>query len=278
MDADRALTWLLVPSGRPDRFAQAAASGADAVILDLADARGSNADARRAVVDYLAAGHPAYVRIGGRDAETHAADVAALAAAGSALKGVMVRRSESRDVFAALDRSLADGVVAIALVETAAGLRAVDEIAGAPRVARLALGAAELLLECGIEDPFDGLLAARSTLVFASRAAGLPSPIDGATAAIDDAELARGDAQHARRLGFGAKLCLHAGQIRPVLEGFTPDALAVRWARTVLECASQADGYAVRVGHELLDAPLLHRAEHVLARHVRTRDATDRLT
>jgi citrate lyase subunit beta / citryl-CoA lyase len=44
---------LFVPGSRPDRFAKAAASEADAVILDLEDAvaQGSKEDARRAVAE-----------------------------------------------------------------------------------------------------------------------------------------------------------------------------------------------------------------------------------
>lgn len=38
MSVESALTWLFGPGDRPDRFAKAAAAGADMVILDLQDA------------------------------------------------------------------------------------------------------------------------------------------------------------------------------------------------------------------------------------------------
>src|SRR4051794_4906421 len=52
------ITYLFVPGNRPDRFAKALGSGADAVILDLEDAVEPAAKdaARAAIRDWLAAG------------------------------------------------------------------------------------------------------------------------------------------------------------------------------------------------------------------------------
>ena len=63
-----------MPGDRPDRFAKAAASGADALILDLEDSvtPRSKAAARDAVADYLAQPRtlPLFVRINPADAWT----------------------------------------------------------------------------------------------------------------------------------------------------------------------------------------------------------------
>ena len=61
-------SMLFVPGDRPDRFAKAAASGADAVILDLEDAVAleSRPQARAAIAAWLATGErgvPTWVRI-----------------------------------------------------------------------------------------------------------------------------------------------------------------------------------------------------------------------
>ncbi|HJY50684.1 MAG TPA: aldolase/citrate lyase family protein [Stellaceae bacterium] len=58
--AIRARSWLFTPATRPDRFAKAAAAGADVVILDLEDAVApkDKAEARATALDYLA-GNPA---------------------------------------------------------------------------------------------------------------------------------------------------------------------------------------------------------------------------
>ena len=49
-------TYLFVPGNRPERFAKALASGADAVILDLEDAvaAGDKERARGAIADFAA--------------------------------------------------------------------------------------------------------------------------------------------------------------------------------------------------------------------------------
>jgi citrate lyase subunit beta/citryl-CoA lyase len=266
-----ALTWLFVPGDRPERFPTAAGSGADAVILDLEDAIAPDAKerARRSVKEYLLAGNPAYVRVNGERTEPHAADLAALADVGRSLRGVMVPKAEQVATFDEVDRVLPRGAVAIALIETAAGVHGAYELAAASRVTRLAFGSADLMLQTGIEDEPRGLLLARSTLVLASRAAGLEGPIDGITTALDDPAVARRDAEDGRRLGFAGKLCLHPRQIVPVLEGSTPSASTVEWARRVLDAVAQAHGQAVRFEGQMVDLPLLERARRISARRRR---------
>jgi citrate lyase subunit beta/citryl-CoA lyase len=66
------------------------------------------------------------------------------------------------------------------------------------------------------------LLYFRSQLVLASRLAGLDAPVDGVSTAIDDcADRLQADAERARRLGFGAKLCIHPKQVAAVQAEFT---------------------------------------------------------
>jgi citrate lyase subunit beta / citryl-CoA lyase len=269
--ARSALTWLFVPGDRPERFPKAAGSGADALILDLEDAVAPEAKerARRFVKEYLLAGNPAYVRINGDGTEPHAADLAALADLGRSLRGVMVPKSEHVATFDEVDRVLPQGAVAIALIETAAGVHRAYKLSAAPRVTRLAFGSADLMLQAAIEDEPRGLLLARSTLVLASRAAGLEGPIDGITTALDDPAVARRDAEDGRRLGFAGKLCLHPRQIAPVLQGFAPSVATAEWASRVLDAVAQAHGQAVRFDGQMIDRPLLERAQRISARQHR---------
>ena len=61
-----ARSWLFVPATRPDRFAKAAASGADRVILDLEDAVApeEKVDARRGLMTAtIPRDVPVYVRV-----------------------------------------------------------------------------------------------------------------------------------------------------------------------------------------------------------------------
>jgi citrate lyase subunit beta/citryl-CoA lyase len=75
-------TYLFVPGDRPERFAKALASGADAVVLDLEDAVAADAkaNARAAVNAWAAAADPndrarAVVRINESGSPEHAADL-----------------------------------------------------------------------------------------------------------------------------------------------------------------------------------------------------------
>ena len=71
---------LFVPANRPERFAKAAASGADAVILDLEDAVAADAkDAARAALRRDFTDKPVIVRINAMGSATFDADLAAMA-------------------------------------------------------------------------------------------------------------------------------------------------------------------------------------------------------
>jgi len=113
--------------------------------------------------------------------------------------------------------------------KTAAGIDAVRTIAHAPQVRRLAFGSIDLQLDLGIEGDDDALLYFRSELVLASRLADLPAPVDGVCTAIDDARALAAHVQRARRIGFGAVLCIHPAQVAPVNAGFGPTAEQLEW-------------------------------------------------
>src|SRR5258708_23798440 len=91
-------SWLFVPGNRPERFAKALDSGADATILDLEDAVAiaDKIPAREHVRAWLSAKHPVYVRINAADTPWSADDVAALSAH-PGVAGLVVPKTESAD-------------------------------------------------------------------------------------------------------------------------------------------------------------------------------------
>ena len=173
--------WLFVPGDRPERFAKAAASGADAVICDLEDAvaPANKPSARSAVAGWLRE-HRAYVRVNAAGTPWHERDVATLAGL-PGLIGVMLPKAETPAEIRALG-----GVPVVPLVETAAGVENVAALATAPGVQRLAFGSIDFALDCGMDELDETLLYARSRLVLASRAARIEPPLDGVTAKLDD--------------------------------------------------------------------------------------------
>ena len=250
-------SYLFVPGNRPERFAKAMASGAGAVILDLEDAvpPESKPAARNTVCQWLA-GHAgaAWVRVNGADTEFFQDDVRALA--GVPALGLMLPKAES---------PLELGMPVIPLIESAAGLWSALEIARGPRVERLAFGSVDFQLDAGIQGEDEALLYARSQLVLVSRVARLAAPIDGVTVQIGEPARLERDVARARALGFGAKLCIHPGQVELVERGFAPTDEELRWARAVMSAFEQAAGNAVRLEGKLIDLPVLERARRLLA-------------
>jgi citrate lyase subunit beta/citryl-CoA lyase len=262
-DVRSARSWLFVPGDRADRFAKAAASGADVVICDLEDAVAAEAKApaRTEVGRWLADGGHACVRINAHGTPFHDDDVAVLAGA-PGLVAVMLPKAEDPRVLAGLSDALGPDTPVVALVETALGQHRVHEVAAARGVARLAFGSIDLALDLGAEDAPLPLLFARSSLVLASRVAGLPAPVDGVTPQLDDPAAVRAAAATAAGLGFGGKLCVHPRQVDAVHAGFRPGEDEILHARRVL--AAVTDGGAGRLEGQMLDRPIVERARQVL--------------
>jgi citrate lyase subunit beta/citryl-CoA lyase len=257
-------SYLFVPANRPDRFVKALQSGADAVIVDLEDAVPAQlkAEARSTLAAWLSEQHPVYVRVNGPGTEWHDDDVRALMRPG--LRGLVLPKAQDAAQVSGLSGKLQGSATLLPIIESAQGLFNAQEIARCPRVERLAFGHLDFQRDLGIEGEEDELLYARSHLVLASRLAGVAAPLDGVTAALDDTVKLSHDVERARRLGFGGKLCIHPRQIEWVNHGFLPSEKDVEWARRVLAAADAAGGGAVRMGGEMVDAPVIARAQHIL--------------
>lgn len=253
---------LFVPANRPERFAKAAASGADAIILDLEDAVPAHAkdDARSALHSDFA-DHPILVRVNGIGTVWHAHDVAA-ASALPAAAAIMLPKAEMGAGLKGFCADVGRRLPIVALIETARGLADAREIAAFPGIERLAFGSVDFCADLGCANGRESLLAARCEVVLASRLAGQVPPLDGVTTSVDDADLATDDARHARDLGFGGKLAIHPRQVGPIRAGLRPDESELAWARRVL---AGGEG-AIAVDGAMVDEPVRARARAVLAR------------
>ena len=254
-------SYLFVPGNRPERFDKALASGADAVIVDLEDAVPPDQKdaARRSVSGWLTAAKPVVVRINAADTPWHHDDLAVCRQPGVA--AVMIAKAERADALAALQL----GVPLLPLIESAAGIDQARAIAAVPGVQRLAFGAIDFQLDLNMRATFDELLFFRSQIVLASRLANVAAPIDSPSVSIDDVAEVELDAQRARRLGFGAKLCIHPRQVEAVNRSFSPTEAEVAWARRVLAIAAGSGGAAVALDGKMIDKPVILRAQAILA-------------
>jgi len=280
-------SMLFVPGDRPERFAKAAASGADAVILDLEDAvvPEKRPQARLEIAAYLASAErnvPLWVRINPVDTDDALADLAAVIDARpdgvvlpKARDGADVHRAshwleahEARCGFAI------GSVGLIPLITESAGalLNAASFAVLPARVAGLTWGAEDLAADIGAfgnKSP-DGeyeltYALARSMCLLAAAAAGVPA-IDTVDTEFKDVAAIERRARASRRQGFVGKLAIHPGQLAPIHAAFSPSDDEVRWAARVLAAFRAAPGTgAVAFEGGMLDKPHIRQAERILA-------------
>lgn len=274
-----ACSFLFVPATQPERLPKALASGADLVIADWEDAvaPADKERARTALADALAA-LPApqrarlLVRINSEATPWFAADLQALAQlTAQGLAGAVVPKAERAQTLQAVAQAAGLHAALVPLVESVAGLAAADALAAAPQVARLAFGHLDFQVDAGMacaEDEQE-LLPVRMALVLASRRAGLAAPIDGVTVDTRNPERMGRDAERARRMGFGGKLCIHPAQVPVLHAAFDPDEAAVAYAQRVRQALEQAGGGVCVLDGRMVDAPVLAQAEQTLLRHAR---------
>ncbi len=264
-----ARSWLFVPATRHERFAKAAASGADRIILDLEDAV-APAEKRAACQALLGAtlpdAVPVYLRVNGHGTEWFEEDLAV--AARLRLAGILLPKADTGEHVARASSALPSSHTVVPIVETAVGLWNALDVARAPRVERLAFGAVDFELDTGMKDDGEVLAHARSQVAIASRVAGVAPPIDSVTLAIDDAGAITGDAARGRRFGFAGKLCIHPRQVEPVNRAFRPSDADLEWARGLLAALAARppeDNAAFSYRGTMVDRPVLQRARAILA-------------
>ena len=73
----------------------------------------------------------------------------------------------------------------------------------------------------------------------------------------------RAQALHSRRLGLGARLCIHPRQLAPVHAAFAPGAAERVWAARVLAALEASGGAAVAVDGRMVDRPVWLQAQRI---------------
>lgn len=264
-------SYLFVPGDRPERFAKALASGADAVVVDLEDAvvPAAKAVAREAGAALLAGAAEAdriVVRINDESTPWFEADLAMLRA--GVARTVMLPKAERTATIERV-RAACPGIAVLPLVESARGVLAAEALAAAEGVRRLVFGTIDYALDMDLQGELAttiGLDAAASRIALASRAAGVQPPVAGVTVAIDDEAQLQSDMARARAHGFAAKLCIHPKQITPLHALLAPGADELAWAQRVLEAAERAGGAAVQLDGRMVDRPVIERARRIVQR------------
>jgi malyl-CoA/(S)-citramalyl-CoA lyase len=300
---------LFGPGSKPDLFEKMAKSDADVINLDLEDAVAPDdkIQARKNVVEAINdidwGRKTLSVRINGLDTPYWVRDVVDLMEqTNGRLDLVMIPKAgNAKDVYAvdAMITALEDGKGAAkrigleVIIETAAGLAHVEEIAAAsPRMEAMSLGPADYAAFMGMQttaiggtqenyymladapegggeravhfaDPWHHPCVA---IVAACRTHGV-LPVDGPFGDVSDPEGFRAQARRSATLGMVGKWAIHPSQIALSNEVFTPSEAAVAKARRVLEAmqeAQKAGRGAVTLDGKLIDLASIRQAEVIV--------------
>jgi citrate lyase subunit beta/citryl-CoA lyase len=268
---------LFVPADRPERFAKAAASGADALILDLEDsvAPERKAAGRAAIAEWLAGdrgGATTFVRVNPLDGDLTEADLAAVVPGRP--DGLVLPKAEGSLSVDAL-ASLIDRAVPILPIATETPA-AIFEIGSYRRVASqlagLTWGAEDLPAAIGAttaREP-DGSYTApyemvRALTLFGAHAARVPA-IETVFPRIDAPEALAAYVARARRDGFTGMMAIHPAQIAIINRGFSPTEQELAHARAIVAAFAANPGVgALKLDGRMIDRPHLVQAQRLLA-------------
>ena len=278
MDADRttariqaARSWLFTPGTKPAAFGKASDVGADAVIFDLEDAvaPADKDSARATVFEHLA--NPdehvlRAVRINGVGTATGLHDLVELLQSKTLADAVVLPKVETGgvlDVVTDLLDEAGSPVRIIALIESARGVRDVTAILDRqPRLAALAVGAADLAADLGGSPTWEALLAARAAILTAASAVRIPV-IDSPFFDPADPDGLHTETTQAATMGFTAKAAIHPNQIATINAAWTPTAKDVAWAKHVVSVNQAGVG---TVDGAMVDQAVARRARRILHR------------
>ena len=266
-----ASTFLFVPGNRPERFIKALNSGAHAVIFDLEDAVAE--EDKNVARSAIRQAWPSFskeqrqrivIRSNAPSTRFYGEDL--MLAEELTIACLLIPKSESIDQINGAADVLPSSAI-IPMIETARGLQQIDAIANAQQVIRLALGNLDLQADLGMvcDAQETELQVARFGLVLASRLAEIAPPVDGVTIATDDIDRIMADALRGKRLGFGAKLCIHPAQVPIVSKAFTPTEAELQWSNQVIEADKASKGGVVKLNGRMIDRPVVLLAKRLLA-------------
>lgn len=279
---------LFVPGTRLELFEKARATGADALVLDLEDAvaMGAKSEARENVANAIeelgSKGVGVFVRINDLSTPFVEDDLRAVVRPG--LTGIALPKVESAaDVLKVAERletleeaaGIEVGTIDIQpLLETASGLYAgYDVLSASPRIRSFFAGFAKdgdvsRELDARFTPAGEESLYLRSKLLLEGRAAGVPYPISGTWADLQDSAGLTRFAEQNRNLGYTGMYVIHPSHVASVTQAFTPTAAELAWYRDVvarLDAAEQQGLGAVQKDGVMIDRAMAARARELLA-------------
>ncbi len=259
------LTWLYVPADRPERVVKAIASRAHAVIVDLEDAVAPAAKepARAGLAGLLATpfAKVVHVRVNRISTPWGQDDVAVVNELGGVVGLHLPKVETPDDVGDALALVGGAPLRLHCLVESALGVENALAIASVPGVTGISLGEADLRAETGASEA--GLDWARSRLVNAAVAAGLPRPVQSAYTHVRDLDGLAASCARGREVGHLGRAAIHPDQLEVIEHAYLPTEDDVERAREIVEPSD--GGAAALADGRFVDEAVIRSARVVLA-------------
>ncbi|EDJ9061965.1 CoA ester lyase [Salmonella enterica subsp. arizonae] len=265
-------SWLFTPAIRPERFIKAAESGADISIIDLEDSVAPNdkAQARKNAMQFLLSrpnsSRKIALRINGMNTHAGIEDLHMLLECRLFPDYIILPKTESAAHLQILDSLImmaGSDTRLIGIIESVAGLNAVESIAGAtPRLCGLMFGAADMAADIGATLAWEPLALVRARIVAACAMKGLLA-IDAPFFKVGDFSGLNDETLQALSFGFSAKSAIHPAQISAINTAFTPTTAEINHAREVLTENSKGVGI---VNGMMIDEAVARHARQLLAR------------
>lgn len=237
------------------KWAKVPSIPADAVLLDIEDSVPSDRkrEARDAVARLVASPAPELAdrvllpRVNSLETEHGEADLTALARAGAALVAYpKVRTARELAEVRLILRSAGADPWLVPVIETARAVIEIDQIARMPRIAGFLFGPYDLATDVGFTSHYEGQLFAdaycyaKSKLVLAGAAFGIPAFDMVSVPELRDLTLVRTTAGHARRMGFAGMATFYPPHVEVINELFSPSPEEISAARKVVHAYERA--------------------------------------
>ena len=273
---------LFIPGNNPAMLQNADVFGSDAVIFDLEDAVNvTEKDNARNLIHYYLETHTflpmeVVIRINGLDTDYYLDDLDKVVS--DSIDTIMLPKAKVQElkqldeILTKLEkeRNLKKTIKIIPIIELAASVLQVEEIASLNRVDGILLGAEDLTSDMEVARTKEGreIEYARCRVAMACKAYQIDA-IDTPFTDVNDPTGLRIDAQNAQTFAMNAKSAIHPNQIDTINDVFLPAPKLINWAKRVKAASDDALSRGIGVfslDGKMVDKPVIERALKILAK------------
>lgn len=263
---------LFTPGTQKEKMLKSINSKADALIWDLEDAVhiDEKTHAQTVINETLSelegkSKKPIFLRVNQYDTAWYNEDVKL--GRHENVAGVILPKAETGEQVADTWKLMGESGEIIVLIETAVGLKNLEEIFDSPHVTGVAFGAIDFAVDLDLTLTETGLeaLYARSRILTYAKAAGISGIYDTVFPDVHNAESLKKRATLTRAIGFNGQLAIHPIQISTIHEVYSPSQSSIDWAVKVLHHAENEEKGAgvFMLDGKMIDRPVIEKAKQI---------------